>query len=141
MLVASHRSSPAIFGIDGLYFDQISNLQGTLLNSTSIKVGISAQGYPFAAPSGIADYALRLPSNKAGASAVINTDGYGTIGAEVDGSVPVSPRLAVGYGVNATHFEFADGTNNFNHNETLIARWRPSDGIEVTPFWSHVERL
>jgi len=122
--------------IDGLYFDQISNLQGTLLDSTSIKVGISAQGYPFAAPSGIADYALRLPSNKAGVSAVINADGYGTIGAEVDGSVPVSPRLAVGYGVNATHLEFADGTNNFNHNETLIARWRPSDGIEVTPFWS-----
>ena len=50
--------------------------------------------------------------------------------------MPVSPRLAVGYGVNATHLEFADGTNNFNHNETLIARWRPSDGIEVTPFWS-----
>lgn len=122
--------------IDGLYFDQASNLQGTLLDSTSIKVGISAQGYPFAAPSGIADYSLRLPADKPGASAVINADGYGTIGGEIDGSLPITSKLALGYGINATHFEFADGTNNFNHNETLIARWRPADAIEIIPYWS-----
>jgi iron complex outermembrane receptor protein len=122
--------------IDGLYFDQIASLQGTLLDSTSIKVGISAQGYPFAAPSGIADYSLRTPGDKAGASVVANGDAYGTRGVEVDGSVPVSSTLAIGYGVNATHFEFGDGTDNFNHSETLIARWRPVDGIEIMPFWS-----
>lgn len=122
--------------IDDLYFDQIASLQGTLLDSTSIKVGISAQGYPFAAPSGIADYSLRRPDDKAGASVVINGDGYGTRGVEVDGSLPVSSTLAIGYGINATHFEFGDGTNNFNHSETLIARWHPTDGIEIMPFWS-----
>src|SRR6478609_8968350 len=79
--------------IDGLYFDQIASLQGTLLDSTSIKVGISAQGYPFAAPSGIADYSLRTPGDKAGASVVANGDAYGTRGVEVDGSVPVSSTL------------------------------------------------
>ena len=41
--------------IDGLYFDQMFGLSGTLVDSTSIKVGLSAQGYPFAAPSGIVD--------------------------------------------------------------------------------------
>ncbi len=122
--------------IDGLYFDQVASLQGTLLDSTSIKVGISAQGYPFAAPSGIADYSLRRPADKAGASVVVNGDGYGTRGIEVDGSLPISSTLAIGYEVNATHFEFGDGTNNFNHSETLIARWSPADGIEIMPFWS-----
>src|SRR5436189_373703 len=66
--------------IDGLYFDQIFNLTDTLLESTSIKVGLSAQGYPFAAPSGIVDHTLRLPASKAGASAVANFDSFGTFG-------------------------------------------------------------
>ena len=122
--------------IDGLYFDQVANLQGTLISSTSIKVGLSAQGYPFAAPSGIADYSLRVPADKAGASIVANGDSYGTMGFEIDGSTPVSSTLSLGYGVNASHIEFPDGTNNFNHNETLIARWRPARGIVLMPFWS-----
>jgi iron complex outermembrane receptor protein len=122
--------------IDGLYFDQIGSLQGTLLDSVSIKVGISAQGYPFAAPSGIADFSLRRPSDHAGASLVANGDSRGTRGIELDGSLPVSSSLSVGYGVNATHFEFGDGTNNFNHSETLIGRWHPTEGIEIMPFWS-----
>jgi iron complex outermembrane receptor protein len=122
--------------IDGLYFDQIASLQGTLLDSSNIKVGISAQGYPFAAPSGIADYTLRRPSDRAGASIVVNGDSRRTRGIELDGSLPVSSTLSVGYGINATHFEFGDGTNNFNHSETLIARWHPAPGIEIMPFWS-----
>src|SRR6476660_4862200 len=70
--------------IDGLYFDQTFGLPGTILDSTSIKVGLSAQGYPFAAPSGIVDQTLRHPGDKAGASAVANWDSWGTYGLEVD---------------------------------------------------------
>jgi iron complex outermembrane recepter protein len=122
--------------IDGLYFDQTFGLPGTILDSTSIKVGLSAQGYPFAAPSGIVDQTLRHPGDKAGASAVANWDSWGTYGLEVDGTLPVSSTLSFGYGVNATHLSFPDGTDNFNHTESLIVRWRPAPGIEVMPFWS-----
>src|SRR3954447_14876749 len=41
--------------INGLYFDQAYGLSSTVIGSTSVKVGLSAQGYPFAAPSGIYD--------------------------------------------------------------------------------------
>ena len=122
--------------IDGLYFDQTFGLPGTILDSTSIKVGLSAQGYPFAAPSGIVDQTLRHPGDKAGASVVANWDSWGTYGLEVDGTLPVSSTLSFGYGVNATHLSFPDGTDNFNHTESLIVRWRPAAGIEVMPFWS-----
>jgi iron complex outermembrane receptor protein len=122
--------------IDGLYYDQVYNLPGTLLDSTSIKVGLSAQGYPFAAPSGIVDQTLRRPGDKAGASAVVNFDSFGTLGLEVDGALPISSTLSLGYGINGTHVEFADGTSNWNHTESLIARWRPSAGIEILPFWT-----
>lgn len=131
--------SPSAAGnlrIDGLYFDQMWGLSSTLLDSTSIKVGLSAQGYPFAAPSGIVDQTLRAPADKAGASVVANWDSWGTYGLEIDGSMPISSALSVGYGLNGTHVGFPDGTTNWNHTESLIARWRPAAGIEITPFWT-----
>ena len=122
--------------IDGLYFDQAWGLSSTLLDSTSIKVGLSAQGYPFAAPSGIVDQTLRHPGDKGGASVVANWDSWGTYGLELDGTAPISRTLSVGYGVNGTHLSFPDGTNNFNHTESLAVRWRPAPGIEIMPFWT-----
>ena len=122
--------------IDGLYFDQMYNLAGTVLDSTSIKVGLSAQGYPFAAPSGIVDLSLRRPGDKSGASLVTNFDSFGSLGVEVDGSLPVSSTLSLGYGLNGTHVEFPDGTSNWNHTQSLIARWRPAAGIEIMPFYA-----
>jgi len=126
----------------GLYFDPISGfanpggLPSTLVDSVSIKVGLSAQGYPFAAPSGIVDQALRLPADSSGASTVTNFDHYGSFGTEVDGSLVVSKQLAFAYGIIGSHVEFQDGTNNWNHTESLLARWRPSPGVEIVPFWS-----
>src|SRR5438046_3479838 len=103
--------------INGLYFDQQYNLAGTIVSGSSIKVGLSAQGYPFAAPSGIVDYTLREPSDEAGASVVTNFDSFGTLGVEASGTQPFSKELSLGYGLNVTHLEFPDGTDNFNHTE------------------------
>ena len=50
--------------IEGLYFDPIFGLSDMLVGSTSVKVGLSAQGYPFAAPSGIVDQTLRRPGQE-----------------------------------------------------------------------------
>jgi iron complex outermembrane receptor protein len=122
--------------IDGLYFDPQWGLPSTLIGNVSVKVGLSAQGYPFVAPSGIVDYALIRPGDKAGASIITNFDSYGTIGVEVDGTLPVNSTLSIGYGLNGTRLAFPDGTNNENHTESLIARWRPVAGVEIVPFWS-----
>ena len=122
--------------INGLYFDQQYGLQSTLVDSTSIKVGLSAQGYPFTAPSGIFDQTLRRPSDKAGASVVANFDSFGTYGVEIDGSQPINSKLSLGYGLNGTRVAFPDGTDNFNHTVALIGLWRPATGIEIMPFWS-----
>src|SRR3954466_8652828 len=104
--------------IDGLYYDQVYNLPGTLLDSTSIKVGLSAQGYPFAAPSGIVDQSLRKPADKGGASVVGNWDSWGTFGLEIDGTLLLNDQLSVAYGINGTHVGFPDGTTNWNHTES-----------------------
>jgi iron complex outermembrane receptor protein len=131
--------SPSAAGnlrIDGLYFDEAYPLQSTLLGSTSIKVGLTAQGYPFAAPSGIVDKSLRLPEARAGASVVTNADSFGTLGLEVDGSLPISQTLSIGYGIAGNRGQRPDGTSNWSHTVSVAARWRPRAGIEIIPFWA-----
>ncbi len=122
--------------IDGLYFAPAAGLPGLLVESQSIKVGLSAQGYPFAAPSGIVDMSLRRPGDEAGASVIVSGDSYGTVSGEMSGSLPLASGLSLGVGLNGGRTHFADGTRNWYHTETLVGRWRPRRGVEIVPFWS-----
>jgi hypothetical protein len=56
--------------IEGLYFDQAGDITDRLVDGTTIRVGLTAQGYPFPAPTGIADYKLRKAGERPIASAV-----------------------------------------------------------------------
>ena len=122
--------------IEGLYFDPAYSLSSIVTASTSIRVGLSAQGYPFIAPSGVVDQALRRPQDRSAASIVVNSDSFGSYGVEIDGSLPINKQLSIGYGVSGGRTAFADGTDNLEHGEGLILRWRPSPGIEILPFWT-----
>lgn len=122
--------------IDGLYYDSVFALTSTISDSTSIRVGLSAQGYPFAAPSGIVDLSLRRPGFHPATSVVLNGDGYGSYGLEVDGSLPLNRQLSLGYGLAASRIAFPDGTDNLNHGQAFALRWRPRPGIDIMPFWS-----
>ncbi|QIK77725.1 TonB-dependent receptor [Sphingomonas piscis] len=122
--------------IEGLYFDPAFNLQNLLVDSVSIKVGLSAQGYPFVAPSGIVDQRLRRPDSTPGASLLINGDGWGGKGVEVDGSIPITGTLGLRAGANAGRTVYPNGTDGFSHSESLLLRWKPSDKLEVMPFWA-----
>jgi iron complex outermembrane receptor protein len=131
--------SPSAAGnlrIDGLYFAPVAGLPGLLVESQSIKVGLSAQGYPFAAPSGIVDMSLRRPDDTPGASLIVSGDSYGTVSGEMSGSLLLASGLSLGVGLNGGRTHFADGTRNWYHTETLVGRWRPARGVEIVPFWS-----
>src|SRR3954467_6851401 len=65
--------------LEGLYFDRQAPPPNEIFNSrmvtgSSIKVGLTAQSYPFPSPTGIADVTLRIPGDKALASVFT---GYG----------------------------------------------------------------
>ena len=131
--------SPSAAGnvrIDGLYYDSVFGLQNLLVDSVSIKVGLSAQGYPFTAPSGIVDQKLKRPTAEAGGSFVGIVDSWGGRSAEAEGSIPISDRLSLLVAGSVGRNVFPNGTNNFNHTQAVVARWRPFDGVEVVPFWA-----
>ena len=83
--------------IDGLYFDQVTELDSRVVDSSRIRVGIAAQGYAFPAPTGVVDYSLRLPGADPHLSALTETNTRGTTRVEFDGATPlIDGVLSVG---------------------------------------------
>jgi iron complex outermembrane receptor protein len=124
--------------LDGLYIDQQATFTDRAIAGLQMRVGLSAQGYPFPAPTGIADYELRKPGDRRLLSVSGRLGPFGSKVLELDGQLPVTDRLAVGAGYGL----FADrnhtgGAAKFR-TAALIARWQPVDGVEITPFWSRI---
>lgn len=122
--------------IEGLYFDQQVGPTERIVDGNTIHVGISAQGYPFPAPTGIADYELRRPGAAAIASVGLNWGPFGGYSAEVDAEVPIhGDRLGLFAGAG-----FFRERNEFHGSPKFLSvgagvRYAPSPGIEVMPFW------
>jgi iron complex outermembrane receptor protein len=126
--------------IDGLYFDQVFRLTNRVSPSSSVKVGLSAQGNPFPSPTGIVDYRLHDLGNSRSLSSLVRVDSYGSASAEADAILPVlRDRLSLGIGAYVATNESYDGTDNFQHIQGAMIRWRPSPSLEVVPFWTRSE--
>jgi len=122
--------------INGLYFDQQADFNDRLISGSNVRVGLTAQGYPFPAPTGVADFSLRLPGSEAVASTVVGIGPFGGARAEVDAQLPVSDTLGIAGGIG-----FNDAENHYGGDQSIftaaaIARWRPTDDLEIVPFWS-----
>ncbi len=124
--------------IEGLYFDQQANPTGRLIGGTTVRVGLSAQSYPFPAPTGIADHSLRKAGDEALFSPVIAYGPYGGWTAEFDAQLPVSDSLSVagGAGLYRDHTHYGGTPHYFS--ASIAPRWRPAAGVEIIPFWSRI---
>jgi iron complex outermembrane receptor protein len=122
--------------INGMYFDYQGDLNQRLTSGSNVRVGLTAQGYPFPAPTGVADFSLRLPGEEAVASTVVGIGPFGQPRFEVDAQLPVTGELGVAAGFGASDNAFAFGGDQRVLNAAVIGRWRPSDNVEVIPFWS-----
>jgi len=124
--------------LDGLYIDQQATFTDRVIAGLQMRVGLSAQGYPFPAPTGIADYDLRKPGAKRLLSVSGRLGPFGSKVLELDGQLPITDRLAIGagYGFFSDH-NHTGGRADFR-TTALIASWEPVDGVEITPFWSRI---
>jgi iron complex outermembrane receptor protein len=123
--------------VEGLYYDQVWAITSRLRRSTTIRIGISALGFPFPAPTGVVDYALRKPGSEYSLSVVAGADSYGAATLEVDAVVPLhKDRLGLAAGIGLYKNEFFNGTDSLQHVEGASLRWTPSPEVEIIPFWS-----
>jgi len=129
--------SPVVAGnvrIDGLYFDPIVTPSSRLVRATTIRVGPSALGSPFPAPTGIVDLGLRRPGREAAASVLIGYNTWHTPTAEFDASLPVSSTLSIGFGAGTVLENGFNKTRDHSYEGAFIAEWKPSAAFSLLPF-------
>jgi iron complex outermembrane receptor protein len=127
--------------IDGLYFDPVVTPNSRISRTTTIRVGLSALGSPFPAPTGLVDFGFRRPGDKAAASVLIGADAWGTVNAEVDATLPVSETLSLGLGASGRLENGFDRTLENQVGGSLIVQWQPAAGVTILPFASVVRSL
>jgi iron complex outermembrane receptor protein len=122
--------------LDGLYFDRQAWLPSRLVEGSTIRVGLSAQGYPFPAPTGIVDYRLHKAGDEPVISIAAGLEPYAAPMVELDAKIPLLPqRFGIAAGVSYGHEEYYDGADAHYWRAAIIPRWRPTEHIEILPFW------
>ena len=126
--------------LEGLYFDRQNPnpneiFVSSMVSGSTVRVGLSAQSYLFPAPTGIADVHLRLPGDKQVVSVVTNLGPYEKASLEVNSETPLSDTFSLYVGGGYTHDDTPDASTLHHFLMAASARWRPSDSIEVIPFW------
>lgn len=124
--------------IEGLYIDPAVVPNGRLVGGSSIKVGISAQGYPYPAPTGIVDYTLRRPGSEPSATATLGGNlTAGAVNGDVDLRLPFNSSLGLTTGASFI-YDFPQTIEPVFHGGAALAlHWRPTPETEIIPFWSH----
>ena len=125
--------------INGMYFDYQADLNQRVIAGSNVRVGLTAQGYPFPAPTGVADFSLRLPGSEPVASTVVGIGPFGEPRLEVDAQIPVTDALGVAAGAGINEQGLYYGGTQRVVTAALIARWRPAENVEIIPFWSGQE--
>ncbi len=123
--------------IEGLYFDQETfAADACLFSEQSIKVGLAAQSFDFPAPTGIANFSLRVPEAGKLTSVVISRGPFDAAALELDGQYgqagqPVSVGVCFHRNINSD-FDFAKRAQN---NEAgLIVRGQLPNDLELITF-------
>jgi iron complex outermembrane receptor protein len=128
--------------IEGLYFDQESaNVGSCIVRQTTMRIGIAAQTYSMPAPTGIADYTLRIPGDRWAFSGTMSRGPFTGATFQLEEQMPIEAnRLSADVCV-ANYLDVTP--DNDRHDDWMILgttlRWQPVTGTEVVPFWSSVQ--
>ncbi|MBL0116786.1 MAG: hypothetical protein IPP45_16225 [Sphingomonadales bacterium] len=125
--------------LEGLFFDQQSYLTDRLIDGSTIHVGISAQGYPFPAPTGIADYSLRKPGDKFVASIGLNYGPWYGKSAELDAGADHGQPIGSDCRRRLSGRGNPWGGSPKTESYAISARYEPGPKFSLQPFWSQID--
>ena len=121
--------------LEGIYFDQRALLCGRITRSSTMRVGLPAQDFPFPAPTGIVDISVYKPTPQVAGSVTAQFQrphGLSIFGADVKG--PISDTLGGYASLSATRNVSIWNGDMFMLCGALVGRWTPGDKVEVIPF-------
>ena len=121
--------------IDGLYMGGIVIGNQRIQSGSNVRVGLTAQGYPFPAPTGIVELSLRPAGNEPALSGVLY-GGQNQVGIDLDGQLPVTGTLSLAGGVAFNRFiDFPGGDVGDYFDFGIAPAWRPREGTEVRAYY------
>jgi iron complex outermembrane recepter protein len=126
--------------IEGLYYDEAGGITDLLQNGSDIRVGLSAFGHPFPAPTGIVDTTLRrvtLP--RPVVSARVGISEFWGVNGSVEAAIPVTANLGVNAALGYFADEYIDGASAWFVSYGAVTRWQPTPGVEVTGLFSRYD--
>jgi len=122
--------------LDSLYFDQIHRLSPRLNASSTIRVGLSAMGFSFPAPTGLVDYAVRTVGDDTSLKIDGDTrpDGHESINLEL--RLPdVQPGVGLFAGWGYRHRKRPDGGTDKQSSWVALAELESSGGVQFSGFY------
>lgn len=131
--------NPATAGnirVEGLSVTEHGGFSSRIASGSTIRVGLTAQGYAFPAPTGIADYALRSAGDAAVLSPLFYFGPNRTAAVDVDAQIPIAGgRLGMAAGIAYRYEENFIGEDSQTLQGGAVLRWRPTGRVEFTSFY------
>ncbi len=119
--------------IEGLYFDQQERPSNRLIEGSTMRVGITAQGFPFPAPTGIVDYRLKLTEPTRGLALELERGAYGGLMASAEANLPLDHDRLVLLATAAFRRTVQPQGGHMNTRAYgALLRWHPFARAEVT---------
>ena len=127
--------------LDGLYADAPFGFNPRLITGSQIRVGLTAQSYPFPAPTGIIDYSTRPVGDHPVQSVLASAGPHGAYSVEYDAQAPIdSGRFGIAYGAYINKQEPQPRDTARAIGVAVSPRWRPTDSLELRAFATHFVR-
>jgi iron complex outermembrane recepter protein len=121
--------------IAGLYFAPVDRPPNRLIRGSKVRVGISAQGYPFPAPTGIVDYDLSAIGQDNQATLGLERGQFGSRVLNLDVLQPLADNLKVYLGGTLRRQERHEGGNFKSYVASGGLSWQPWAGARLTAFY------
>jgi iron complex outermembrane recepter protein len=126
--------------IEGLYYNESGSITDLLQSGSDIRVGLTAFGQPFPAPTGIVDTELRrVTSKRTIVSARLDSGEYLGPSGTLEAAIPVSENLGVNAALGYFADEFPDGASAWFLSYGVVVRYRPAKDTEFTALFSRYD--
>lgn len=126
--------------IEGLYYNESGSISDLFQAGSDIRVGLTAFGQPFPAPTGIVDTTLRrVTSDRPIVTVRLNSGEYLGADATVEAALPLAPNLGLYSAAGYFDDRYADGAGAWFVSYGSVVRWQPEQSSEVTALFSRYD--
>jgi iron complex outermembrane recepter protein len=126
--------------IEGLYYNENGAITDLLQSGSDIRVGLTAFGQPFPAPTGIVDTTLRrVTSDRTIVSVRLNSGEYLGADATVEAAIPITKDFGLNTALGYFDDEYPDGASAWFVSYGAVARWQPAKDTEITGLFSRYD--